>query len=397
MAKADVRQDGHTRERAASLQAPADDGEIGNSAPATSSRADSPSTSALSPLSPPPAHEEPQGGRLCGRPNQDGPDNAQSELAGSQRPLTGIIRPAKARLSGDHQSARQADRKRQTPMKERKSNENNTGADCNGVSCLRYFRDSVLGGPFKRKFGQSVANANANAASSYKTSKKYRQNLANYAAQRDKYRQKQEIGQLKTSARGARSSLANLQQQSNSSKVASVSSLNNRQGGASNANAQPLPLTRDLATSTSNCSQQIPNELTGPLSAKKWHHLIAKPKPKPTVQLRATSYSVGPRSSSLSGARWQPAADGSLQANQHQHQHQQQHHHQQQQQQQSTNNTGNNSNNNYNNTSMHQHHWSHTRFCKLIESRKKAAKMLIVIVIMFGLCYLPVHFLNTLR
>lgn len=40
---------------------------------------------------------------------------------------------------------------------------------------------------------------------------------------------------------------------------------------------------------------------------------------------------------------------------------------------------------------------SQTRFCKLIESRKKAAKMLIVIVIMFGLCYLPVHFLNTLR
>lgn len=38
-----------------------------------------------------------------------------------------------------------------------------------------------------------------------------------------------------------------------------------------------------------------------------------------------------------------------------------------------------------------------TRYCKLIESRKKAAKMLIVIVIMFGLCYLPVHFLNTLR
>lgn len=38
-----------------------------------------------------------------------------------------------------------------------------------------------------------------------------------------------------------------------------------------------------------------------------------------------------------------------------------------------------------------------TRFCKLIESRKKAAKMLIVIVIMFGLCYLPVHFLNILR
>lgn len=40
---------------------------------------------------------------------------------------------------------------------------------------------------------------------------------------------------------------------------------------------------------------------------------------------------------------------------------------------------------------------SHTRFVKLIESRKKAAKMLIVIVIMFGLCYLPVHFLNILR
>lgn len=37
------------------------------------------------------------------------------------------------------------------------------------------------------------------------------------------------------------------------------------------------------------------------------------------------------------------------------------------------------------------------RFYKLIESRKKAAKMLIVIVIMFGLCYLPVHFLNILR
>lgn len=38
-----------------------------------------------------------------------------------------------------------------------------------------------------------------------------------------------------------------------------------------------------------------------------------------------------------------------------------------------------------------------SRFYKLIESRKKAAKMLIVIVIMFGLCYLPIHFLNTLR
>lgn len=37
------------------------------------------------------------------------------------------------------------------------------------------------------------------------------------------------------------------------------------------------------------------------------------------------------------------------------------------------------------------------RFYKFIESRRKAAKMLIVIVIMFGLCYLPVHFLNTLR
>lgn len=40
---------------------------------------------------------------------------------------------------------------------------------------------------------------------------------------------------------------------------------------------------------------------------------------------------------------------------------------------------------------------NNARFYKLIESRKKAAKMLIVIVIMFGLCYLPVHFLNTLR
>lgn len=40
---------------------------------------------------------------------------------------------------------------------------------------------------------------------------------------------------------------------------------------------------------------------------------------------------------------------------------------------------------------------NNTRFYKLIESRKKAAKMLIVIVIMFGLCYLPIHFLNTLR
>lgn len=37
------------------------------------------------------------------------------------------------------------------------------------------------------------------------------------------------------------------------------------------------------------------------------------------------------------------------------------------------------------------------RYCKLIESRKKAAKMLIIVVIMFGLCYLPVHFLNILR
>ena len=40
---------------------------------------------------------------------------------------------------------------------------------------------------------------------------------------------------------------------------------------------------------------------------------------------------------------------------------------------------------------------SQSRFSKLIESRKKAAKMLIVIVIMFGLCYLPIHFLNILR
>lgn len=40
---------------------------------------------------------------------------------------------------------------------------------------------------------------------------------------------------------------------------------------------------------------------------------------------------------------------------------------------------------------------THARFCKLVESRKKAAKMLIVIVIMFGLCYLPIHFLNLLR
>lgn len=37
------------------------------------------------------------------------------------------------------------------------------------------------------------------------------------------------------------------------------------------------------------------------------------------------------------------------------------------------------------------------RFCKLIESRKKAAKMLIVIMVMFGLCYLPVHVINLLR
>ena len=53
----------------------------------------------------------------------------------------------------------------------------------------------------------------------------------------------------------------------------------------------------------------------------------------------------------------------------------------------------------YDNHTQQQHNHGHssTRFYKLIESRKKAAKMLIVIVIMFGLCYLPVHFLNTLR
>lgn len=42
-------------------------------------------------------------------------------------------------------------------------------------------------------------------------------------------------------------------------------------------------------------------------------------------------------------------------------------------------------------------HYEDQRFVKLIESRRKAAKMLIVIMVMFGLCYLPVHFLNLLR
>ena len=63
------------------------------------------------------------------------------------------------------------------------------------------------------------------------------------------------------------------------------------------------------------------------------------------------------------------------------------------------------SNNNNNHHHHHNHHHAagssatnpNARFCKLIESRKKAAKMLIMVVIMFGLCYLPVHFLNTLR
>ena len=32
-----------------------------------------------------------------------------------------------------------------------------------------------------------------------------------------------------------------------------------------------------------------------------------------------------------------------------------------------------------------------------IQSRKKAAKMLIAVVVMFGVCYLPVHLLNILR
>lgn len=51
--------------------------------------------------------------------------------------------------------------------------------------------------------------------------------------------------------------------------------------------------------------------------------------------------------------------------------------------------------NNFNHQQSHAPY--NSRFYKLIESRKKAAKMLIVIVIMFGLCYLPIHFLNTLR
>ena len=31
------------------------------------------------------------------------------------------------------------------------------------------------------------------------------------------------------------------------------------------------------------------------------------------------------------------------------------------------------------------------------ESRKKAAKMLIAVVIVFGICFFPVHFLNIVR
>ncbi|KAG9510961.1 Orexin receptor type 2, partial [Fragariocoptes setiger] len=38
-----------------------------------------------------------------------------------------------------------------------------------------------------------------------------------------------------------------------------------------------------------------------------------------------------------------------------------------------------------------------SRFCSLIRSRRKAAKMLLAVVIMFGLCYLPVHLINILR
>ena len=52
--------------------------------------------------------------------------------------------------------------------------------------------------------------------------------------------------------------------------------------------------------------------------------------------------------------------------------------------------------------SSHSNHVSspsalNARFYKLIESRKKAAKMLIIVVITFGLCFLPIHLLNTLR
>ena len=32
-----------------------------------------------------------------------------------------------------------------------------------------------------------------------------------------------------------------------------------------------------------------------------------------------------------------------------------------------------------------------------VESRKKAAKMLVAVVIMFGLCFFPVHLLNIVR
>lgn len=32
-----------------------------------------------------------------------------------------------------------------------------------------------------------------------------------------------------------------------------------------------------------------------------------------------------------------------------------------------------------------------------LASRRKAAKMLIAIVIVFGICYLPVHLMNVLR
>lgn len=65
---------------------------------------------------------------------------------------------------------------------------------------------------------------------------------------------------------------------------------------------------------------------------------------------------------------------------------------------QNNNNQHNNNHNNHNNSQENANANSNAnRFCKLIESRRKAAKMLIVIVIMFGLCFLPIHFLNLLR
>ncbi|XP_023237927.1 orexin receptor type 1-like isoform X2 [Centruroides sculpturatus] len=43
------------------------------------------------------------------------------------------------------------------------------------------------------------------------------------------------------------------------------------------------------------------------------------------------------------------------------------------------------------------HTTSQATFAGQIRSRRKAAKMLIAVIVMFGLCYLPVHLINTLR